>query len=196
MTFISFVLRFLLHVLQVHFSKGFIELEAASVLMLIFFPFSLSTTISFPFFSSLGWCFSNKAFILFFFFTQYSFHLVISTVWRFHNFVVKYQYTCASTESLHKWWQLETWFVYLYTLEWSDGQLTSCPLTIGCFPCQSSFAYWRNQVRAVCHQFSHVSRCAPLYSVSCLQSNFLTQRGMNQNMNHGFILQPEVWIGA
>ena len=46
-------------------------------------------------------------------------------------------------------WQLETWFVYFYTPEWSDGQLVSCSLTIGHFLCQSSFAYQRNQVRAV-----------------------------------------------
>ena len=45
-------------------SKGFIELDVTSVLILISFPFSLNITFSFSWISSLGRCFSNKAFIL------------------------------------------------------------------------------------------------------------------------------------
>ena len=117
--------------------------------MLIFFPFSLSTTISFSFFSSLGWCLSNNASIFcFFLFTQYSLHLVI-IVWKLHNFCSEIPVHLCFNWKFAQMWQLETWFVYFYTPEWSDGQLVSCSLSIGHFLCQISFAYWRNQVKAV-----------------------------------------------
>ena len=60
-----------------------------------------------------------------------------------------------------------------------SGQMVSCSLTIGHFLCQSSFTYQRNQVRAVLPPIymspSALLSILKLYSVSCLQSNSLTQ---------------------
>ena len=72
-------------------------------LMLISFPFSLSTTISFSWISSLGWCFSNKAFILcFFFFTQYLLHSVV-TVWKLYNLCAKSTHLCFNQKFTQMW---------------------------------------------------------------------------------------------
>ena len=115
--------------------------------MLISFPFSLSTTISFSGISSLGMMFSsNKAFILcFFFFTQYLLHSVV-TVWKLYNSVMKYQHTCVSIKSSHK---CEGWRFNLFGSTLLNGQMISCSLTIGCFKCHNLFAWWRSQVRAI-----------------------------------------------
>ena len=125
-----------------HSLKDFIELKATSVLIVIFFPFSVRTVISFSFSSFLGQYFSSKASI-------FCLSSLLNTLpsWNicclgisqfFSEILVHLCFNCK----LAQVWQLGTQFVYFYTHEWSDGQLTSCPLVIGHFLCQSSFAYW------------------------------------------------------
>ena len=59
---------------------------------------------------------------------------------------MKYQYTCASIESLHK---CESWRLNLFGSTLLNGQVVSCSLAIGCFKCHNLFEQWRGQVRAI-----------------------------------------------
>ena len=80
------------------FLNGFVEVEAASILMVIFLPFSLMTIVSSFFSPSFSQCFLSKASI----FSLSSLLNIFSIlkILLFGNLTtVKYQYTCAFTAS-------------------------------------------------------------------------------------------------
>ena len=115
-----------------HSSKGFIELDAASVLMLISFPFSLSTTI-FLFWDFFSWTmfFPIRHLFCFFFFTQYLLHSVV-TVWETLQFCDEIStHLCFNqkfTQNVTVGKLNFVWFPHFL-----NGQMISCSLAIGCF---------------------------------------------------------------
>ena len=84
-------------------------------------------------------------------------------------------------------WQLETWFVYFYTLEWSDGQLFTDYWSFSvseliCIPGKSGQSCFATNL--------HVSKCAPLWVWSSILSP-----ACNVSLQHkGYKSKYKFWL--